>query len=214
MKTITIINKVIVILCVFLCSCNRNITIIEEEITDRFNFKNQAIISSDLSFTIDTLVIVEADKRRNGVVILPDEITIEVKITIENKSDKTQIVYMRENENINASYFYHHIQINENERKDSIILINYGVPDSIIIEAKERKRIILGSSCFDYEDLFSKQKDYTHCMITLLEESYFMYNSSSHYEPSTNNRKKQEFITFEPHNKTVVFSRNTKSQLN
>jgi hypothetical protein len=167
------INSILIIL--FLTStlsCERKAQRRVEDLSNKVSFRQVDIDKNNaLTIIVKSIFIYETDKRRNGLVINPDNIEVAVEISIKNNSLKEIIIPTSFSKDINSTRFYGCF----NEGKDCFKLIDLSLPDSLTIRAGNFLDISLGSMYYDFESLFGRKDDYTKDMIGLIDDLQFKY---------------------------------------
>ncbi len=194
------LNKITVFgifILVVLYSCERKAL---RKLDDISKFSHFTQINNDtgnmIRVRVIKIIIEEADKRRNGLVINPDETKVKIEISIENRSKKIVHLPTRIGNELNTTLFYGYFRTH----LDSIKFINSRLADSLIINIDEKLDISFVSSFYDFERLFEKKVNYTNDMIKLVNGIYFKYFI---------NRKNDSIINFIPDKKTLLFKKNT-----
>jgi hypothetical protein len=183
-----------------------------KDLTKLTNFEIHDYVSDSVFYFIENIILWETDKRRNGIAISPDEIGIQINLTIINETSNRLKFYIREQDDLCTSFIYCFI---EGKSNDSIIFVNHFVDNTFIVEEKNKYKITLSSDFFNFESLFSSKEDYTSDMVDLLDSIYFKFSpcdSSSFIDDKVTIVPKQ-IVRFSPSKKTKVFSKNTKGKI-
>ena len=177
MKSVIRTSKIFIVLIMLFInsSCKNEPRMVFKDITNQVNTSNHiSPISEPLLFSIDTIIILEADKNRNGLIISHDNTSLGVVMSVKNNTDSSIKIIAREDGKLLHSNFLGYIHLNM--KLDSFSLVNYSIPDSITLKPYNTYSVKLWSSFYDFEKLFQKKEDYTQDMIHLLDDMYFKYH--------------------------------------
>jgi hypothetical protein len=168
-------------------------------LSDHAEFSSHAVDTKGVSIAVDTITLVEVDKRRGGVRIFPDEIDVELKLLITNNLDEDVVFRIRNGEHYYSSYFYGHFNAGIH---DSVAFVNHWLPDSVVVRKGEKNFMTLVSGLYHFDRLFKKKSDYTDDMVKLVNSMHFKY-----INPADSSCK----YAFYPNSKTQLYSKNTKN---
>lgn len=202
MKPITKTNRIFAVLIILLIntSCKYERNMVYKEIAKQTS-NHISSISGPLLFSIDTIIILEADKNRNGLIISHDNTSLGVVMSVINNTDSSIKIIVREDGKRLQSNFSGYIHLNMT--LDSFSLVNYSIPDSITLKPYNTYSATIWSSFYDFEKLFQKKKDYTQDMLHILDHVYLKYK----WVDDTNDSIHQ--ILFLPNNDTKYYSYNS-----
>ncbi len=147
-------------------SCERKGYRKAEDLSNKVTFNKTLSYKKDsLEFRVQRVFLYEPDKRRNGLVLNPDNTSLTIEINIKNNSTKDIRLPLKYNKGIFSTRFYGCFS----ESRDCFELVDFSLPMSLMIERHSNINLSLGSLYFDFESLFGLKDDYTNDMLKLIE---------------------------------------------